>query len=126
MTDCTPLEELLKKYRPPDIAKRLAALLRANDISANDLDRAFERLEVPSDFLTFTTRNDIQIALLAGEIQAFIQAHSRKVAAVRSDAFRNLTAHQSMAAVAFQVGMTKQAVFKVLKSSTTTEATLND
>ncbi len=126
MTDSTPLEELLKEYRPPDIAKRLAALLRANDISANDLGRAFERLEVPSDFLTFTTRNDIQIALLAGEIQAFIQARSRKVAAVRGDAFRNLTAHQSMAAVALQVGMTKQAIFKVLKSSTTTEATLND
>lgn len=126
MTECTPLEELLKQYRPPDTAKRLAALLRANKISANDLGRAFERLEVPSDFLTFTTRNDIQIALLAGEIQAFIQAQSRKVATVRSDAFRNLTAHQSMAAVALQVGMTKQAVFKVLRATTTLEAKLND
>lgn len=125
MTDGAPapLDEILRSYRTEDDAQAASARLQSVGVEADELIRALSSM---GDSLLPTTSSTvpeaIREALLAAEVQAYTGAAYRRASAVRAEVLDRALQDTTLAAVAAELGVSRQAVFKIVKNRERTEA----
>lgn len=117
MQEESSLEVIIRSYRSEDEAGKFAELLAINAIDVRDLALVLEFFQDLEAGALLRNHSDVQIALLTGEVQAYLQFQSQRIALIRGHAFERLSEVQSLASIGSELGMTKQSVFKVIRDT---------
>ncbi|GAB3057843.1 hypothetical protein [Sediminivirga luteola] len=117
------IADVLLKYRSAEEAPQIADRLTAAGVSGEELLQALQTLgDSLVDAQPAGRPEAVRNALIAGEVQAYTSAAYRRAAALRASALTVALHQTTLASVAAELGVSRQAVFKIVKNKETPAA----